>query len=158
MVADPRVEQLMTGGKSVVSIEDIRNEIRDKEGFNEISKLELKDEEIADEIVQAIDDFNMLPPFFSQYGLFDFPDRILLINMGVENCLSILIKWHARNQFSASDAGLEVPIHEQWQGLQQLVDRMSTKNEDRAQKLKTMLNIQRGWGGGVGSPIGWGYR
>ena len=157
MADDPRIQWLLDGKPSSVAIQDIRNEIRDIEGMNEISRLELTDHEIADEIVQALDEFNMAPPFFANYGVDNFPDRVLLINMSMQNCLEILIRWHARNQFSATDAGLEIPIHEQWQPIQAIVDRLDAKNDKKMAQLKTMLNIQRGWGGGVGSPIGWGY-
>jgi hypothetical protein len=139
-----------------VTVNTVRKNLRDFPRFNELVREELSDEEIADCILDMIAEFNGLPPFFSQFGPQDFPDRKLLQDKAVAECIERLFLWHARNQFSASDSGLQVPIHEQWQPLMQISTMMDQRNDKKCDRLKAMLNISNGFGGGVGSPIGLG--
>ena len=78
----------------------------------------------------------------------------MLLDAAVYESLQQLYMWHARNQFSASDAGLEVPIHEQWQPLMQIAENMRAKLDLRMDRLKTQINIAQALGGaGVSSPL-----
>lgn len=139
-----------------VTVADVRRNIRDLPRFNEIVRQELSDDEIADAIMDAIAEFNAAPPMFTQEGVHNFPSRKLLQDMAVVECMERLILWHARNQFSAEDSGVQVPIHEQWQPIKIIADQMEAKCQQAMKELKTMLNLRNGWGG-MGSPLGFGW-
>jgi len=138
-----------------VTVKMVRDQLRDYPKYNEIVKYELTDDEIADNIINAIAEFNAASPYMSNFDPKNFPDRKLLLDMSIVECLEILYTWHARNQFSASDAGLQIPIHEQWEPLMRISETMRLRTDRRVKELKTQLNIRNGWGDGVGSPIGW---
>ena len=142
-----------TKDKLVVSVEDIRKRLRDLPKYNEIVRQELSDDELAEAILDMIMDFNALPPFVGTYDPFTFPDRKLLIDLSIIEAIGRLAIWHARNTFSASDSGLQVPVHEQWQPLQGIAGALQARTDRRADRLKAMLNVQRGWGDGVSSPL-----
>lgn len=136
-----------------VSVDMVRKRLRDFPKYNELVRQELSDEEYVDCILRGMNDFNMLPPFQSQYSAYDFPDHYMLLDAAVYEALQVLVIWHARNQFSASDAGLQVPIHEQWQPLMQIATLLRTRLDDRMAKLKAQINIANGFGSGVYSPL-----
>lgn len=140
----------------LVTIDQVKGELRDIELLNEITRQELTDEEYVDCIADAFDTFNVAPPFESYWGPADIPDRALLVDMAACEALKRLIRWHARNQFSASDAGLQIPIHEQWQPLRAILREDQADCDARLKALKGRLNIARGWGAGIGSPLGFG--
>ena len=138
-----------------VTVEQLRSQLRDKPQFNEVWPECWSNAELADAIIDAIADFNGSPPIDTSFNHKDFPDRKLLMDLSVVQALEEVIIWQARNQSSANDAGLQVTIHEQWTGLQTIVDRMNARNEKRVADKKNQINIRRGWGG-VGSALGWG--
>lgn len=140
---------------AVVHVNDIRDALRDYPQFNEVVRQEAEDDEYAKVILKVMADFNGMMPFMSNYGPRDFPDRGLLIDWAAGEALKRVYTWHARNQWSASDAGLQVPLHEQWQGLMAIADRQLAEAKSRAKELKTMLNIRRGMGRGIHSPLWW---
>jgi len=140
-----------------VTITDVRDELRDWPALNEISRYELSDNEYATCILNAVAEFNAHGPMFTQFGVKDFPDRELLNAMATANALQRLHRWHERQQWSASDAGLQIPLHEAWQGLMQDSRDEERRNDQRMNELKQRLNIAAGWGDGVGSPLGYGY-
>jgi hypothetical protein len=136
-----------------VNVPMLRRRLRDYAQFNEIFEQVMTDDELADAIVDSIADFNALPPFMGDYDERTFPDRKLLLDTATCEALQRLVLWHAQNQFSASDAGLQIPIHEQWQGLMQIEQMLRARSEQRAARLKAQLNVQRAWGPGVSSPL-----
>jgi hypothetical protein len=134
-----------------VNVPMLRRRLRDYAQFNELFEQIVTDDELADCIIDSIADFNGLSPFFGTYDARDFPDRKLLLDTATCEALQRLVFWHAQNQFSASDAGLQIPIHEQWQGLMQIEQMLRARTEQRAARLKAQLNVQRAWGPGVTS-------
>lgn len=140
---------------AVIHVSDVRDQLRDYEGFNEVVRKEAEDDEYAKAIIKVLADFNALPPYMSNYGPENFPDRGLLMDWSAAQILKSVYIWHARNQWSATDAGLQIPLHEQWQGLQAIGRELMADARDRAKNLKTMLNIKRGFGPGVNSPLWW---
>lgn len=142
-------------GKRVVavSVDMVRGKLRDFPKYNELVHQELEEHEYVEAIMRGMNDFNLLPPFVSSYTAYDFPDHYMLLDAAVYECLMMLSIWHARNQFSATDAGLQVPIHEQWQPLLQIATMLRARVDERMAKLKTQLNIANGFGGGVFSPL-----
>ena len=148
-------EDILNGAPNVaVHVPMLRARLRDLPKFNEIIAQDLTDQEYLENILRAMNDFNLRPPFISNYAAYDFPDRYMLLDAAVYESLQQLYMWHARNQFSASDAGLEVPIHEQWQPLMQIAENMRAKLDLRMDRLKTQINIAQALGGaGVSSPL-----
>ena len=134
-----------------VNVPMLRRRLRDYAQFNELFEQIVTDDELADCIIDSIADFNGLSPFFGTYDARDFPDRKLLLDTSTCEALQRLVFWHAQNQFSANDAGLQIPIHEQWQGLMQIEQMLRARTEQRAARLKAQLNVQRAWGPGVTS-------
>jgi hypothetical protein len=131
----------------------LRKKIRDLPRYNEIVKHELSDDELVQAIIDAIASFNGMSPFFSSYSSEDFPDRSLLLEMSICEAYDQLVLWHGRQELNVQDAGLQVPIHENWKPIAAIVDRIRVRTADRAAKLKTQLNVQRALGGGVSSPL-----
>lgn len=152
---DVKTDLLANDPLCAVTVEQLRNQLRDKPQFNEVWPEVWSDEELADAIIDAIADFNGAPPIDTSFDHKDFPDRKLLMDMSVAQALEELILWHARLQNTTSDAGLQVNIHEQWAGLQTILDRMNVRIEKRVADKKNQINIKRGWGG-VGSALRWG--
>ena len=151
------LDDIKNGSTSVVmDVPRVRKRLRDLPQFNEITEQDLTDDEYADCIMRTIADFNMLSPFISTYSAYDFPDQYMIYDGAVYEALQLLYIWHARNQFSATDAGLQIPIHEQWQPLMQIAERLRTRLDIRMVKLKTQLNIANAMGGssaGVNSAL-----
>jgi hypothetical protein len=143
------------GSQAVVTIEKLRNELRDLPNFNEVSPRDLSDDELEEALVDAMIDFNERPPMDTWYGPVDFPDRRWLLDQAVINAVKKLVLWHARNQNSASDAGVQVPVHEQWKPLLDIMQIMKGENDQRVALKKAQINIKRGWGAGAGSPLIW---
>lgn len=137
----------------VITVEMLRDQLRDLPRWNEIMKQDLSDDEYADVIIKVIADFNAMPPMFSNFGPTNFPDRSMMIDWASAEALKKLYIWHARNQWSATDAGLSVPIHEQWEPLLRISEMLKNEAKERAKLLKTQFNIAGGWGAGVGSPL-----
>lgn len=140
-----------------VTIEHLRDELRDRPHLNEITKQELTDDEYADCVINAIAQFNGHGPMFTQFDAKDFPHRDLLIRLSVVKALKRLYRWHSRQQWSIEDAGLRVPLHEAWQPLMTDAREEERDCRDLMNELKQRMNIAAGWGEGVGSPLGWGY-
>lgn len=149
-----QIKGLEEVGRVCVTVEMVRDTLRDHERFNEIVRQDLTDDEYADIIIKCLADFNAMRPFFSNFGPLDFPDRSLLLDWATAESLKRLYMWHARNQFSASDAGLQIPIHEQWQPLLQIERMLREEVRLRSKELKTSMNISGGWGGNF-SPLWW---
>lgn len=151
------IDDIIAGSPNIVmGVPVLRNRLRDLPKFNEIVRQELSDEEYAGNIIRTISDFNFRPPFISQYSAYDFPDQYMIFDGAVYESLQQLYIWHARNQFTATDAGLQVPIHEQWQPLMQIAERMRDRLDVRMDRLKTQLNIAQAMGGsdsGVNSAL-----
>jgi hypothetical protein len=139
----------------VIHVSDVRDQLRDYPEFNEIVRKEAEDEEYAKAIIKVMASFNAMSPFDSGYGPKDFPDRSLLMDWSAAQVLRQVYTWHARNQWSASDAGLQVPLHEQWEGLQRIAEGLMAEAKQTARELKTRLNIKRGFGRGVNSALWW---
>ena len=141
------MEDILKGSPNVVmDVPRVRKRMRDLPKFNEVIEQDLTDDEYADCIIRTIADFNMLSPFISLYTAYDFPDQYMIFDGAIYEALQLLYIWHARNQFSATDAGLQVPIHEQWQPLMQIAERLRGRLDVRMVKLKTQLNIANAMG------------
>jgi len=138
-----------------VTVEQLRSQLRDRPQFNEVWPECWSDGDLAGCIIDAIADFNGSPPIDTGFDHLNFPDRKLLTDMAVVQALEEVIIWHARNQNSTTDAGLQINIHEQWQGLQAIVDRLTPRIDKRVADKKNQINIARGWGG-VRSPLWYG--
>lgn len=151
------IDDILAGSPNVVvTVKMVRDRLRDYPKYNELIEQDLTDEEYVENILRGINDFNMLSPFISSYSAYDFPDRYMILDAAVYESLQQLYLWHARNQFSATDAGLQVPIHEQWQPLMQIAENLRAKLDARMSKLKTQINIAQAMGGaasGVNSPL-----
>lgn len=150
------LRELLMGGSStpvVLTVPMLRDQLRDTANFNEVFKEDLTDDEYVDVIIKSISAFNAMPPIFTNYGPTDFPDRSMIMDWATGEALKKLVLWHVRNQWSASDSGVTVPIHEQWQPLLQISNMMIAEAKQDAKLLKTQINIMGGWGAGVGSPL-----
>lgn len=151
------LDQVMgvSGKPVVVTVDAVKDQLRDYAKFNELVRQELTDDEYAQCILKSIVDFNSMPPFRATFLPEDFPDNSSLLDMATAEALKRLYLWHARNQWSAQDAGVTVPIHEQWQPLLQIAETLKAEAKQQLKVIKTQMNLKRGWGG-VSSPLRWG--
>jgi hypothetical protein len=136
----------------VVTVEAVKNQLRDSAKFNELVRQELSDDEYAQVILKCIVSFNVMPPFQCSCLPLDFPDNSSLMDWATAEAFKKLYIWHVRNQWSASDAGTQVPIHEQWEPLLKVSEMLKAEALANLKLLKTQINVSRGWGG-VWSPL-----
>lgn len=130
----------------IVKADDIRDLWKDYPEFQEIFPDLISNLDYDKAIARAIVDFNAIPPMTIFSPSF-FPDEWLLLNKSFIEVLETILYYHANNHFSGTSAGVQIPVHEQFQALIPLKDRLQMKVEKREERLKRNINIQNGFGG-----------
>jgi hypothetical protein len=137
-------------------IPEVRAYIRD---FKELNRL-ISGYETSDRLIQycvhlAIDEFNTTPPLLGTFQLGSFPSRTILLDLTIVRILISVGLLKSRNRFSYSDGGWSSDTEQQDSLYQQWIQFLRSQSQPRMEKLKIALNIEGGWGGGVGSEYGW---
>lgn len=104
----------------------------------------------------AIDEWNTTPPL-SSHSLSDFPSRVILLNLTLIHLLTSVGILKSRNRFRYNDGGFSVETETQadeYQRWVQLLRATSQASDQKIQSLKRALNIEGGWGAGIGSTYG----
>ena len=136
-------------------VPEIREFIRD---FAELNRLitgeESSNRHISYSAHLAIDEFNTRPPL-SSHDISHFPSRVILVYLTVCHLLFSVAILHSRNRFSYNDGGYSVETEQQEALYQRWIQILRSQIEPHMNALKIALNIEGGWGGGVGSEYGW---
>ena len=137
---------------------EVRGFIRD---FPELNRL-VSGEESSDRMIRycselAVDEWNVTPPL-SSHTITNFPSRAILLRLTIINLLTSVGILKSRNSFAYSDGGFQVQTEEhdtRYQRWIQMFRTMGPASAQAIQKFKVALNIEGGWGSGVGSEYGW---
>ncbi len=137
---------------------EVRGFIRD---FPELNRL-ISGEESSDRMIRycamiAVDEWNITPPL-SSHSVATFPSRSVLLHLTVIHLLTSVGILKSRNSFAYSDGGFQVQTEEQdtrYQRWIQMFRSMGPASGKAIKDFKVALNIEGGWGSGVGSEYGW---
>jgi len=136
-------------------IGSVRHFMRDYEKLNRlIAGQEHSDRMIAWAVVDALDDLNSTPPL-TNYSLTNFPAMSLLLRGTVITLLQSVGLLQTRNHLTFSDGGLQVGVSDKTPLIQSWIQMFGNSYEEKKQRLKTALNIEGGWGGGIHSEYAW---
>lgn len=137
--ADIRIEEF---------INNVRLFLRDYRELNRlIDGVEHSNRQIVWAIMDCLDDFNTTPPF-TQYTLFNFPSRSLLLRGVACSLLESLGILQTRNHLNFSDGGLQVGINDKTEYIQRWLQLLKNQYEEKKMKMKIAINIEQAWGGG----------
>lgn len=132
--------------KWVVDSEDLRNLSKDFADLQEFFGDLLSDEDYERCICWAVLDFNGALPQ-TMFSPANFPDAFLLLKKALVESLNILEIYHAKNYFTGASGGVQVPIHERFQALQPIRERLTLENKERQAALKSQINAVQAFGG-----------
>lgn len=136
-------------------VPEVREYIRD---FPELNRL-ISGEESSNRLIEycahlAVDEYNTTPPL-TTYEISAFPSRVVLLHLTIIHILHSVGILHSRNRFSYSDGGFSVETEQQDALYQRWIQLMRSQVQPLIEKQKIALNIERGWGAGLGSEYGW---
>lgn len=131
-------------GDWLVSQEDLKRKWKDYPDWNEIFFELITPEEYDDAICSAIQRFNGTNPY-SAYNPKDFPyiHRYLLLDMAMYETLNDIILYKIKNHLSASNAGLEVTIHNNVQFFLQERERLFSITEAKISEVKSIESLNQ---------------
>lgn len=137
-------------------VPEVRAFIRD---FPELNRL-ISGEESSSRMIDycthlAIDEFNTTPPLIGVFGISNFPSRTVLLYYTICHLLTSVGILKSRNRFQYSDGGWSSDTEQQDSLYMNWVQLFRRQVQPQAQALKISLNIEGGWGAGVGSEYGW---
>jgi hypothetical protein len=136
-------------------IQTVRTYMRDFEELNRLIKgVENSNRQIVWAILDALDDFNTSPPMTS-FGLHDFPSRSLLVRGTAIALLESVGILMTRNHLDISDGGMTVGINNKTPYIQSWLQILKNSYEEKKDRLKRAINIERAWGGGLHSEYAW---
>lgn len=136
-------------------IPEVRAFLRD---FPELNRI-ISGEESSNRMIEycthlAIDEFNTSPPLTS-YAISNFPSRSVLLRLTVCQLLTSVGILKSRNRFQYSDGGWSSDTEQQDTSYMNWIQLLRSQTMPHMQNLKIALNIEGGWGAGVGSEYGW---
>jgi len=102
----------------------------------------------------ALDEFNTMPPL-SYFSLSAFPSRSIFLYLTLCHLLTSVGILKSRNRFQYSDGGWSADTESQDTSYLNWIQLFRRQIMPQAQNLKIALNIEGGWGAGVGSEYGW---
>jgi len=132
---------------AILSPLEVREFISDKVDKNHL----LEGEEVSAPMINlcmelAISEFNNTAPT-SMYTIDTFPFKALLLSGTLYKIYSGLSALVARNNFSYSDGGLQIPLEERFQLYQSLAAMYEADFTSSMTKVKIHQNMVDGWGG-----------
>jgi len=138
--------------------QEVRDFLRDHKELNRL----IAGEETSSRMIKfcvwlAVDDWNTRLPLSSQ-TVSNFPSRPVLLYLTIIHILTSVGILKSRNRFRYNDGGFSVDTETQsdeYLRWIQLLKQVSPASDARIDKLKIALNIEGGWGAGVGSDYGW---
>lgn len=136
-------------------VPEVRAFLRD---FAELNRL-ISGEESSNRMIEycahlAIDEFNTTPPL-TKYGIGAFPSRTVLLYLTICHLLISVGILKSRNRFQYSDGGWSSDTEQQDSLYMNWAQLLRSQVKPQAQALKIAINIEGGWGAGVGSEYGW---
>ena len=149
----------MADTQASLSAEQFKSEVRGYlRDFPELNRL-ISGEESSDRMVEyciwlAVDEWNTTPPL-SAHTITDFPSRLILLQMTVCHLLTSVGLLKSRNRFIYNDGGFSVQTEEQDVAYTRWIQLLRSQLDPRINRLKVALNINGGYGAGMGSEYGW---
>lgn len=131
------------------AIQSLRNMLRDKKELNRLllGTYETSDEELRQNIVEALMDWNMTPPLISGATLRSHPNKFLLLQKAAINALTSAGVWHSREHMPSSDGGTSADDHAKAGEYSGWIERWEMSYEKKKSDLKLALNINEALGG-----------
>lgn len=136
-------------------IPEVRAYLRDFPQLNRI----ISGEESSNRMIAycahlAIDEFNTTPPL-TRFSISNFPSRMVLLHYTICHLLTSVGILKSRNRFQYSDGGWSSDTEQQDTSYMNWIQLLRGQTKTQAQNLKIALNIEGGWGAGIGSDYGW---
>jgi hypothetical protein len=136
-------------------VPEVRGYVRD---FPELNRI-IHGEESSNRLIEycvrlAIDEYNTTPPL-TRFPLQQFPSRTILLQLTLLYLLQSVGILHSRNRIAYNDGGFSVETEQQDTLYQNWINLIRSQVMPRLQRLKVAINIESGWGAGVGSEYGW---
>jgi hypothetical protein len=149
---DPRevnasIDQSVTQGRILDNpsklINYVRAYLRDYPELNRLlSGQETSDRQIAQSIVNAVDDWNSTPPLLTPVSIQTFPSLSLLLQGSVIYLLQSVAMLQLRNHLSYSDGqGQQISTSDKSPQLMAWANLMASQYESKKFRLKKALNI-----------------
>ena len=130
-------------------VNQVRSFMRDYKELNRlIAGEESSNRQIVWAIMDCLDDFNTTPPF-TQFNLYTFPSKSLLVRGTVITLLESIGLLQTRNHLSFSDGGLQVGVSDKTPFIQSWLQLFKNTYEEKKTRLKVSYNIESSWGGGL---------
>ena len=130
-------------------VNQVRSFMRDYKELNRlIAGEESSNRQIVWAIMDCLDDFNTTPPF-TQFNLYTFPSKSLLVRGTVITLLESIGLLQTRNHLSFSDGGLQVGVSDKTPFIQSWLQLFKNTYEEKKTRLKVSYNIESAWGGGL---------
>jgi hypothetical protein len=136
-------------------VPEVRGYMRDFPALNRL----IHGEESSDRLIEycvrlAIDEFNTYPPL-TTHTISGFPSRTVLLQLTMIYLLQSVGILHSRNRIAYNDGGFSVETEQQDSLYQNWIQLLRSQVMPRLERLKVAMNIESGWGAGVGSEYGW---
>ncbi len=134
---------------------EVRAYVRD---FPELNRL-ISGEESSDRMIEycvflALDEWNTTPPL-STHSISGFPSRGILLRLTLCHLLTSVGILKSRNKFSYTDGGFSAQTEDQDTSYTRWIQLLRSQLNPQILRLKVALNINEGWGAGMGSEYGW---
>lgn len=133
-------------------VQQVRSFMRDYPELNRlISGVESSPRQIVWAIMDTLDDYNTSPPLIGRVGLSNFPSKSLLIRGVVCSLMESIGLLQTRNHLPFNDGGIQVGINDKTPFIQSWLQVFRNSYEEKKLRLKTAINIESAWGGGIQS-------
>lgn len=130
----------------------VRMYMRDIPELNRlIAGVEHSNRQIVWAIADALSDWNSTPPLITPVGLETHPSMYLLLRAVAISLLESVGILQTRNHLSFSDGGIQVGVSDKTPYIQSWLQLLKNSYEEKKKQLKTAINIESAWDGGVSS-------
>lgn len=137
---------------AVLSLDEVRDYLNDYPQLNRLITGRMASNGLIQFSMRlALDEFNTTPPLIGRYNADNFPSLDIFLKLTLIHVLTSAALLHARNKIAYNDGGYSVETEQQEMLYQRWVQIFRQEVSARIQQLKIALNIEGGWGDGLGS-------
>ncbi len=126
----------------------VRTFLRDFPELNRLTQgYENSPRMIAWAIVDALDDWNITPPFIGKVTIENFPSKSLLCRGATISLLESVGLLQTRNQLSFSDGGISVSVSDKAPLIMNWLQMFKASYEEKKTKFKSSANVEMAFDG-----------
>ena len=129
-------------------VDGLRNFLRDLPELNILldGMFESTDEQLADAWGRALVDWNNTEPVIQAVTFRAHPAKYTLFQKAIAEALKSISVFHARNELSYSDGGVQYNINDKHRNFQPIIDRYEQQYEQQKVMIKSHINMDAAWG------------